>query len=78
MDIEASAREHGVSDEDMIHALRHHWRAFETDDPAVTMLIGPSSTGVPLEIGVVTDDEGTAVIHAMNARPKFLKGWWSK
>jgi hypothetical protein len=42
------------------------------------MLIGPSMTGQPLEIGVVTDDEGTAVIHAMNTRPKFLKGWWSK
>jgi hypothetical protein len=51
---------------------------FETDDPAVTMLIGPSKTGLPLEIGVVTDDEGTAVIHAMKARPKFLKGWWSQ
>jgi hypothetical protein len=75
VDIEASARKHGVSDEDMINALRH--QAFETDDPAVMMLIGPSTTGVPLEIGVVTDDEGTAVIHAMNARPKFLK-WWSK
>ena len=78
MDIEASARKHGVSDEDMIHALRQHWRAFETDDPAVMMLIGPSTTGTPLEIGVVTDEEGTAVIHAMNARPKFLKGWWSQ
>lgn len=78
VDIEASARKHGVSDEDMIHAVRHHWRAFETDDPSVMVLIGPSMTGLPLEIGVVTDDEGTAVIHAMSARPKFLKGWWSK
>jgi hypothetical protein len=45
VDIEAGARKHGVSDEDMIHALRHYWRAFETDDPAVMMLIGPSTTG---------------------------------
>jgi hypothetical protein len=35
VDIEAGARKHGVTDEDMVHALRHHWRAFETDDPAV-------------------------------------------
>jgi hypothetical protein len=62
----------------MLHALRHHWRAFETNDPAVTMFNGPSRTGVPLEVGVVTDDEGTAVIHAMAAREKFLKGWWIK
>jgi hypothetical protein len=77
VDIEASARKHGVTDDDMIHALRHHWRAFETDDPAVTMFIGPSNRGDPLETGVVTDDDGTAVIHAMPARSKFLKGWWT-
>jgi hypothetical protein len=78
VDIEASARTHGVLDDDMTHALRHHWRAFEADDSAVTMFIGPSSSGEPLEIGVVTDEDGTAVIHAMAARSKFLKGWWSR
>ena len=78
MDIEASARKHGVAEEDMVHALRHHWRGFETDDLAVTMFVGPSRTGEPLEIGVVTDEEGTAVIHAMVSRPKFLKGWWTQ
>jgi hypothetical protein len=75
VDIEASARKHGVHD-DMIHAMRHHWRAYETDDPAVTMFIGPSRTAAPLEIGVVADDEGVAIINAMAARNKFLKGWW--
>jgi hypothetical protein len=78
VDIEASARKHGVRDDDMLHALRHHWRAFETDDPSVTMFIGPSTNGDPLEIGVVTDDQGTAEIHAMRARPKFLKGSWTR
>ena len=75
VDIEASARKHGVGDNDMLHALRHHWRAFETDDDAVTMFIGPSMSAEALEVGVVTDGEGTAVIHAMPARQKFLKGW---
>ncbi len=74
VDIEASAREHGVSDDDMVHAIRNHWRAFEIDDPAVTMFVGPSLRASPLEIGVVTDDEGSAVIDAMPARGKFLKG----
>ena len=78
VDVDASARKHGVPDEDMLHALRHHWRAFETDDPAVTMFIGPSLTGRPLEVGVVVDAEGLAVIHAMRAREKFLNGWWSE
>lgn len=51
---------------------------FATDDPDVTMFIGPSRAGEPLEIGVVTDEDGSAVIHAMSARDKFLKGWWIK
>ncbi len=79
MDVEPSARKHGVNDDDdMFHAVRHHWRAFVTDDPTVTMFIGPSMAGEPLEVGVVEDDEGMAVIHAMPARAKFLKGWWTK
>jgi hypothetical protein len=41
------------------------------------MFIGPSRTGRPLEVGVVVDAEGLAVIHAMRAREKFLNGWWS-
>lgn len=58
----------------MLHALRHHWHAFETNDDAVTMFIGPSMGAEPLEVGVVTDDDGTAAIHAMRARTKFLSG----
>ncbi len=77
MEIEPSARKHGVTDNDMIHAQRHHRRAFETDNPAVTMFIGPSNQGDPLEIGVVTDDDGIAVIHVMPAGSKFLQGWWT-
>jgi hypothetical protein len=77
VDIEASARQHGVTDEDMLPAVRHHWRAFETDAPDVLMFIGPSTTSAPLEVGVVSDDEGVAIIHAMSARTKFLTGWWT-
>lgn len=51
MDIEASARKHGVPDEDMLHAYRHHWRAFGTDDADVTMFIGPPRDGSPIEVG---------------------------
>lgn len=42
------------------------------------MFIGPSATAAPLEVGVVTDEDGTAVIHAMPARPKLMEGWWTK
>ena len=58
VDIDASARRHGISDDDMTHAFRNHWRALATDDADVTMYIGPSQAGLPLEIGVVVDDEG--------------------
>jgi hypothetical protein len=75
VDIAASARKHGVAEEDMVHTLRHHWRVFETDDPVVMMFIGPSRAGAPLEVGVVVDEEGVAITHAMAARLKFLKGW---
>jgi hypothetical protein len=76
VDIEASARKHGVGDDDMLHAYRHHWRAFATDDASVTMFVGPTRDGAPVEVGVVVDDEGEAIIHCMTARSKFLKGWW--
>ena len=78
MDIEASARKHGVTDEDMLHAYRHHWRAFATDDTELTMFVGPRQDGEPLEVGVVADEHGEAIIHAMAAREKFLKGWWKR
>jgi hypothetical protein len=47
------------------------------NDPVVTMFVGPSRAGLPIEVGVVEDDAGVAVIHAMPARAKFLKGWWT-
>ena len=73
MDIEPSARKHGVQDGDMLHALRHYWRHVATDDPAVALFIGPSPTAEPLEVAVVSDGTRTAIIHAMRARRKFLK-----
>ena len=73
MVIEPSARKHGVRDEDMRHVFRHHWRRLETDDVARTVFIGPSTTGQPLELVVVCDEAGMAIIHAMVARRKYLE-----
>lgn len=41
------------------------------------MFIGPAQDGSAIEVGVVVDDDGEAVIHCMPARAKFLKGWWT-
>ena len=67
----ASARKHGVSDDDMLHAYRHPTRVLQLDD--LVMLIGPSQTGQLLEIGVSRADGIDFIIHAMPARPKFTR-----
>lgn len=77
MDTGASARKHDAPDEDMLHAYRRQWRAFVTDDATVAMFIGPARGGSPIEVAVVADDDGEALIHCMPARAKFLKGWWT-
>ena len=72
MEILASARKHGIADDDMLHAVLHYWRHFVTDDPSVTLFIGPSTAAKPLEVAVVRDEDGMAIIHAMGARRKYL------
>jgi hypothetical protein len=71
--IASSARRHGVDDEDMLHAYRNATDAWALDEGLV-MLVGPDRSGALLEIGTVRSGDGTAVIvHAMKARPKFLR-----
>jgi hypothetical protein len=71
VDIADSARRHGVSDEDIRHALRHPVRVVPGDGR--DLFIGPDSSGRLLEIVVLDDDpaEEPVVIHAMPLRPKF-------
>ncbi len=66
-----SARKHGIGDADMLHAYRNPIRAFEAD--ALTMLVGADAAGRLLEVGVVTAEGIEFVVHAMPARPKFLR-----
>lgn len=68
----ASARKHGVDDNDILHAYHHPIRVFTLDD-LTTLIRGDRSAHSP-EIGVVTSDEGIEfVVHAMAARPTFLR-----
>jgi hypothetical protein len=60
-----------VTDEDMLHAYRHPIRVFEFDD--LTMLVGADPAGRMLEIGTATADGVEFILHAMAARPKFLR-----
>lgn len=38
------------------------------------MLIGADESGRLLEIGVVTGEGADFIVHAMEARPRFLRG----
>jgi hypothetical protein len=67
----ASARKHGVADEDMMHAYHHPIRVFETR--SLVMLIGADRSGRLLEIGVASAEGWDFVVHAMPARAKFLR-----
>jgi hypothetical protein len=70
--IAASARKHGVRDEDLLHAFNNPIRAEDLDE-GLTMLVGPDHAGNLLEVGVVESDDGPLVVHAMPARPKYLR-----
>jgi hypothetical protein len=71
----ASAFRHGVSEDDMLRAVRfaiHHLR----QDDDMVMFIGPSTSGDQLvEVGVVIWWGGElAIVHAMRpARDKYLR-----
>jgi hypothetical protein len=69
-----SAHRHGVSEEDMLHALRfaiHHVR----QDDSMVMFVGPDRSGLLIEVGVVMWWGGElAIAHAMKpARTKYLR-----
>lgn len=67
----ASARRHGISDDDMLHAYRHPARVFVLSD--LVMLVGADTSGRLLEVGVAAAAGMDFIIHAMAARPRFLE-----
>ncbi len=69
--IVATARKHGVNDDDMLHAYRNPIRVFDLDD--LVMLIGADEAGRLLEIGVASGDGVEFIVHAMPARQRFLR-----
>jgi hypothetical protein len=70
--IAPSARKHGIPDADMIHAFNHPIVVEDLDD-GFTMLVGADPAANPLENGVVDTGDGPIIVHAMPARPKYLR-----
>lgn len=73
VEIADSARKHGVSDADMLHALRVPLRLVRQGNDRV-LYIGADAGGRLLEV-VVLDPDGDepAIIHAMPLRAKFYR-----
>ena len=67
-----SARKHGVSDEDILHAFNNPIRVEDLDEGLI-MLVGPDHAGNLYEIGAVDSFDGPVVVHAMPARRKYLR-----
>lgn len=73
MEIRPSARKHGISDDDIRHAIDHAIAAItRPEQPEFTMLIGPTTDAQLLEVGIVATDDQDYVIHAMPARARYL------
>ncbi len=73
MRIGGPARNHGVTDEDIQHAVRNAVRRITMGED-LTMMIGPAADGSLLEIGVLDlDGDDPVAIHAMTLRPKFYR-----
>lgn len=64
------ARRHGITDPAILHAYRNAMRRFDLED--LDVRIGPDETGRLLEIGVASAEGLDFVVHAMEARRKFL------
>ena len=67
-----SARRHGIVDNDIIHYFDNPILVEDLDDDLV-MLVVPDRTGSLLEVGVVVGNDGPVIVHAMEARAKYLR-----
>lgn len=71
MEIYASARKHGIADEDIAHVVDHALVAGEHDDGKV-LYLGPDRAGNLLEVvSVLREDGSEMVIHAMPMRRTY-------
>jgi hypothetical protein len=73
VEILASARRHGVSDDDIRHAVENSLTGCRADDQNdFVMLVGPDQSGNMIEVGIVVTDDIEYAIHAMRARNRYL------
>lgn len=75
MEIRATARRHGISDEDMLHAVANSLAIEDLgQDPDRWLVVGPDRSANLLEVIVLTTEEGSEmIIHAMPLRPLYRR-----
>lgn len=66
-----SARKHGISDEDMMHAFRNRIRERRLEEKF--LVVGPDNCGNLLELIYKVTEESIVIFHAMKVRPKYLR-----
>ena len=74
MEITTSARKHGLTDADILHAWENALRIIpeEYDYETRLLVLGPARNGALLELVVVEADQPNRVIHADRMRPALL------
>ncbi|SEB29852.1 hypothetical protein [Rhodococcus koreensis] len=70
--IAESAYKHGIDSADMVHAFNNAITAFDLGEGFI-MLVGPALDATLLEIGYVTSTDAHVIVHAMKARPNYLR-----
>jgi hypothetical protein len=75
VEIHPSARRHGISDDDMLHAIEHCIVVDDIgEDPDRWLLIGPDRAANLLETVILATAEGDElIIHAMPLRTAYRK-----
>ena len=74
VEIRVSAHKHGISDDDIRHAINNAIGSItRPDQPDFTMLIGPDNRSALIEVGILETEDQDYVIHAMYARDRYLK-----
>jgi len=75
VEINESAQKHGVSDEDVLHAIDQllvECEIGDDDPPRRWLVLGPNRAGLMWELIVLVFDDGAEmVIHAMPMRSKY-------
>jgi uncharacterized DUF497 family protein len=75
VEIHPSARNHGVANEDIRHAIDHALAIEDAgEDPDRWLVIGPDRAGNLIEVVVlVTTEHAQLAIHAMRMRAKYRR-----